>query len=360
VLRLLSVIHCKDMEKMKSKKVRVGSLEIGGGAPISVQTMWKDPLSGNTDALIAELYELASIGCGLIRFAVPDEESADILTRIAERSPMAVVADIHYDYRLALRCIEGGVHKVRINPGNIGAQWKVEEVLRAASNRGVPIRVGVNSGSLPKSLQKEEDTAEAMIKAAEMELELFEKLSFGDVVYSLKSSDIETTVRAYTRFAEKYPYPLHLGITEAGPLIPGIVKSSIALSRLIRGGIGDTIRVSLSDSPRNEVITGKELLAASGKEIDRPVLISCPRCGRAGFDTHSFTEELAPLLYGMKTKARIAVMGCVVNGPGEARDADLGITGAGREIIIFKKGEIIRRVRREDALKEFRKELEKL
>jgi (E)-4-hydroxy-3-methylbut-2-enyl-diphosphate synthase len=252
------------------------------------------------------------------------------------------------------------VHKIRINPGNIGASWKVREVLTAAGERGIPIRVGVNSGSLPKSLRGHGDTAEAMVEAAEMEMELFEKLSFRDVVYSIKSSDIDTTVRANRLFSQKYSFPLHLGVTEAGPLIPGVVKSSVAMSMLIREGIGDTIRVSLSDSPENEVITGMEILAASGIRIDRPNIVSCPRCGRSTFDTHAFVEELAPYLYGLRKKATIAVMGCVVNGPGEAREADLGITGAGKEIIIFRKGEIVKRVRREDALREFTEELEKL
>jgi (E)-4-hydroxy-3-methylbut-2-enyl-diphosphate synthase len=199
-----------------------------------------------------------------------------------------------------------------------------------------------------------------MVAAAERELNILEKLSFADVVFSLKSSDIDTTVRANTLFSQSHPYPLHLGVTEAGPLIPGVVKSSIAVSMLLREGIGDTVRVSLSDSPENEVIAAQEILAASGIEVHRPKLISCPRCGRATFDTHAFVQELAPYLYGMETNASVAVMGCVVNGPGEARNADLGITGAGREIIIFRRGEIIKRVSREEALAEFVKELEKL
>lgn len=338
----------------------MGDISLGGDAPVRVQTMWKEPLSTDIGEIAERIDKLSRIGCSLIRFAVPDEEAAEILSRIAASSPIPVVADIHFDYRLALTCIKGGVQKIRINPGNIGSGWKVEEVLRAAADNSVPIRVGVNSGSLPKKVQGEKDTAAAMLKAAEMEMEIFDKLSFYDVVYSLKSSDIDTTVSANRLFAHKYLYPLHLGVTEAGPLIPGVVKSSVALSSLLREGIGDTIRVSLSDTPENEVVTGLEIMAASGLHIDRPNLISCPRCGRATFDTHAFVEDLAPYLYGMKTNATIAVMGCVVNGPGEAKEADLGITGAGKEIIIFRGGKILRRVSRENALAEFRKELERL
>lgn len=345
---------------MKTLQVQAGNVTIGGGAPIRVQTMWKEPLDKDIDTVLEKISSLAGIGCSLLRFAVPDEESAELLSRIARKSPVPVVADIHFDYRLALACIEGGVQKIRINPGNIGAAWKVRELVRAAAERDIPLRVGVNSGSLPRELQGEEDTAAAMVKAAESEMEIFEKLSFRKLVYSLKSSDIETTVRANTLFSHTYPYPLHLGVTEAGPLIPGVVKSSVAISRLIRDGIGDTIRVSLSDSPENEIITGMEILSASGIAISRPNLISCPRCGRSTFDTHEFVEKCAPYLYGMKTKASVAVMGCVVNGPGESKGADLGITGAGKEIIIFRKGEIIKKVKKENALAEFVKELEKL
>ncbi|MFO7848569.1 MAG: flavodoxin-dependent (E)-4-hydroxy-3-methylbut-2-enyl-diphosphate synthase [Spirochaetia bacterium] len=345
---------------MKTQQVNAGNIAIGGGAPIRTQTMWKDPLTKDIDKVLERLSSLSGIGCSLVRFAVPDGDTAEVLSRISRTSPVPVVADIHYDYRLALSCIEGGVHKIRINPGNIGAPWKVQEVVKAAAARDIPIRVGVNSGSLPKELRREKDTASAMVKAAESEMEIFEKLSFHKLVYSLKSSDIETTVKANTLFSRTYSYPLHLGVTEAGPLIPGIVKSSVALSRLLKEGIGDTIRVSLSDSPESEVIAGMEILSASGIPISRPNLISCPRCGRSTFDTHEFVGKLAPYLYGMDTEASVAVMGCVVNGPGEAKEADLGITGAGKEIIIFRRGEIIKKVMREDALGEFVKELGQL
>lgn len=348
---------------MSSRSVRIGTLQLGGGAPPAVQTMWKDPLPEDPeelDAVIRRLENLAEMQCALVRFAVPDEEAADRLIGLVPRSSIPLVADIHFDHRLALRCIRGGVPKIRINPGNIGSSRKVEEVVRAAKEHGVPVRIGVNAGSLPRDLRNTGNTAEAMVAAAEREMDIFRRLDFEELVFSLKSSDIDTTVRSNELFAERYPYPLHLGVTEAGPLIPGIVKSSIALSRLLEKGIGDTIRVSLSDTPENEVITGMEILGALGLGGERVDIVSCPRCGRSTFDTHRFTEQLAPYLYGARKRATVAIMGCVVNGPGEAASADLGITGAGREIIIFKKGEIIRRVRPEEALKVFVEELDKL
>ncbi len=345
---------------MKTIKVLVGDVPIGGGAPVAVQTMWKDPLSKDLAPVIRQLQNLKVMGCAFVRFAVPGEEGARYLIELEKESPLPLVADIHFDYRLALQCIRGGIQKVRINPGNIGTRWKVEEVVRAAADFDIPIRVGVNSGSLPKDLQEETDTAQAMVCAAEREMEVFQQLNYQSVVFSLKASDINTTVRANELFASKYLYPLHLGVTEAGPLIPGIVKSSVAMVKLIEKGIGDTIRVSLSDSPVNEVITGIEILGAAGKGIHRPKIVSCPRCGRATFDTHKFVEKIAPVLYSLEKDVTIAIMGCVVNGPGEARHADLGITGAGKEIILFKHGKILRKVNEDSAYEAFLEELNKL
>ncbi len=296
----------------------------------------------------------------MVRFSVPDSMSSDYLGKIIPESVLPIVADIHFDYKRALECINYGVQKVRINPGNIGALWKVEEIVRAASGNGVPVRVGVNGGSLPRDLQKEVNRAKAMVSAAERELEVFEKLGFKDVVFSLKSSDIESTVEANVLFSEKYDFPLHLGVTEAGPLVPGIVKSTAALTRLLRMGVGDTLRVSLSDDPVTEVIAGSEILKASGLQRDGVSIISCPRCGRSSFDTHSFVKKLEPLLYRSSKNISVAIMGCIVNGPGEARDADLGITGSGRNVVIFKKGKIIHRIDASEALEIFTKELEKI
>lgn len=345
---------------MNTHKVLIGDVPIGGGAPVAVQTMWKDPLTHNLQPVVEQLLRLKQVGCAFVRFAVPNEDAAQLLIELAHKSPLPLVADIHYDYRLALQCIHGGIDKIRINPGNIGARWKVDEVIKAAAATMVPIRIGVNSGSLPKALRQERDIPQAMVTAAELEMEAFQQLNYESIVFSLKASDINTTVRANELFAEKYPYPLHLGVTEAGPLIPGIVKSSVAMVKLLEKGIGDTLRVSLSDTPMNEVITGIEILGAAGMGMNRPTIISCPRCGRATFDTHSFVEKLAPVLYGLEKNITVAIMGCVVNGPGEARHADLGITGAGKEIILFKNGEILRKVKEEEAFETFVEELEKL
>lgn len=345
---------------MESNTVKIGDKIIGGGFPIAVQTMWKTPLSGGIGSILSEIEELKDIGADIIRFAVPDIEDAEILSKISKKSIIPLVADIHFDYKIALKCIEGGVHKIRINPGNIGASWKVEEVVRAAADFGVPLRVGVNGGSLPASLRDLDNISEAMVKAAELELNVFEKLGFKDVVFSLKSSDIESTVMANTIFSSKYSYPLHLGVTEAGPLIPGIVKSSIALNLMLKKNIGDTIRVSLSDTMRNEIIAGKEILKASGKISEGVTTVSCPRCGRASFNTHDFLNSVDPTLQKISKNLTIAVMGCIVNGPGEARHADIGITGSGDNIVIFRKGKIVTKGKPSEAVDLFLEELKKI
>ena len=345
---------------MKTKSVKIGHVIIGGGFPVAVQTMWKKPLVKNKDEILFEIKRLKETGCDILRFSVPDSMSAQYLGNLVPESVLPLVADIHFDYKLALDCIGFGIQKVRINPGNIGALWKVEEIVRAASDKNVPIRVGVNGGSLPRDLRNHKNRAEAMVLAAERELNVFEKLRFKDVVFSLKSSDIESTVDANILFSEKYNYPLHLGVTEAGPLIPGIVKSTIALTELLKQGIGDTIRVSLSDEPVNEVITGNEILKASGLKKGGVSIISCPKCGRASFDTHAFVKKLEPLLYSLKKDISVAIMGCIVNGPGEAGDADLGITGSGDNVVIFRKGKIIHRIKASEAFEIFTEELEKI
>lgn len=345
---------------MKTKCVKIGDLIIGGGFPVAVQTMWKSPLTGNLESILDELDSLREIGADIVRFAVPDIEDAYILSDLSKKSKIPLVADIHFDYKIALKCIEGGVHKIRINPGNIGANWKVEEVVKAAMDKSIPVRVGVNGGSLPSSLRNYSDLSLAMVEAAEIELNIFEKLNFKDVVFSLKSSDIDSTVMANQIFSKKYSYPLHLGVTEAGPLIPGIVKSSIALNSLIKDNIGATIRVSLSDSMKNEVLAAREILKISGKDSPGVNIISCPQCGRASFNTHEFLLSIETNLQKIKKNVSIAVMGCIVNGPGEARHADLGITGSGDNIVIFRKGEVVRKGDSSRAVEMFTQELDKL
>ena len=342
------------------RAVKVGTVIMGGGFPVSVQTMWKEPLRSVDEAVLARIDRLKSLGCDILRFAVPDLAAAEILGSLAGRAPMPLVADIHFDWRIALRCLDFPIAKIRINPGNIGARWKVEEVLAKARDKGVPIRIGVNAGSLPEDLRALPDRAAAMVEAAEREVAVFEELGFDAVVLSMKASDVATTVEVNRRFAARHDYPLHLGVTEAGPLIAGVVRNTAALVPLLREGIGSTVRVSLSDSMESEVLAAREILACAGLGRAGVSIVSCPRCGRASFDTHAFTARWSERLYSLKKTATVAVMGCVVNGPGEARHADLGITGAGDKVVIFRKGEIVRTIEPSEADTVFEEELERL
>lgn len=346
------------------RAVKIGQVIVGGEWPVSVQTMWKDPLpipgSPGFEAALARIRKLSSLGCDILRFAVPDMEAADALGALAAASPLPLVADIHFDWRIALRCLDFPVAKIRINPGNIGAAWKVAEVAAKARGTGAPIRIGVNAGSLPEDLRGRKDRAGAVVEAAERELAAFDELGFTDLVVSMKVSDVDETIEANRLFASRHDIPLHLGVTEAGPLIAGVAKNTAALVPLLREGIGSTIRVSLSDSMESEVLAGREILACAGKARAGVSIVSCPRCGRASFDTHAFTARWAERLYSHKATATVAVMGCVVNGPGEARHADLGISGAGDRVIIFRKGEIARTISPEEADTVFEEELDKL
>lgn len=343
-------------------------IELGGGAPVSIQTMWKEsiiPVLNDNNALssiLQRLENLSSLGCDIVRFAVPDMESADALSKIAKNTTMPLVADIHFDYKLALRCIEGNVAKIRINPGNIGSVEKTKAVVNACKNNGNAIRIGVNTGSLPKDIAEKVEKglisrSEALAETAFREISVFEDLDFQNTVVSMKASSVKETVDANRAFAEKYNIPLHIGVTEAGPLIGGIVKSTLAFSTLLNDNIGDTIRVSLSSTPENEVITAREILRECGKRSGGVKIVSCPRCGRNGFDVHGFVDRWQNTLLGMDKDITVAVMGCVVNGPGEGKHADIGITGMGDTVIIFKKGEIVRKINTKDADNAFREEL---
>jgi len=342
----------------------VGKVILGGDWPVSVQTMWKDPLPplGGTafEETLERIGRLSSLGCDILRFAVPDMEAAETLGALAARSPIPLVADIHFDWRIALRCMDFPVAKIRINPGNIGAVWKVEEVVAKAGDKDIPIRIGVNAGSLPEDLRDKEDRAAAVVEAAEREVAAFDKLGFRNLVVSMKISEVDATIKANRLFASRHDIPLHLGVTEAGPLIAGVAKNTAALVPLLREGIGSTIRVSLSDTCESELVAGREILACAGKARKGVTIVSCPRCGRASFDSHAFTARWASRLYALPVDATVAVMGCVVNGPGEARQADLGITGAGDKVIIFRKGEIARTFLPEEADSIFEEELKKL
>ncbi len=346
----LGIFKLANLRKIRLLSPSGNAVEMGGDAPISIQTMWKESLVGANLSEIAERLEsLAAIGCDIVRFAVPDMESADALSRLARMSRMPLVADIHFNYKLALRCLEGGVAKIRINPGNIGSKERIRAVVAMAKERGVPIRIGVNGGSLPKDLLSlveagKMSRASALVEAAAREVSMFEEAGFKDTVVSMKASSVEDTIACNEQFASRFDIPLHIGVTEAGPLIAGIVKSTLALSALIKNGIGSTVRVSLSDTPESEVIAAREILSECGAGSSSVKIVSCPRCGRLGFDVHAFVERWQPKLYAMKKDITVAVMGCVVNGPGEGRDADIGITGVDNTIIIFRKGEVVKKL----------------
>jgi (E)-4-hydroxy-3-methylbut-2-enyl-diphosphate synthase len=343
-----------------SRAVKVKNLMIGGGFPVTVQTMWKKPLAAVDDALLSEIEALRRAGCDILRFAVPGLREAELLGALQALTDLPLVADVHFDHRIALECLKRGVAKLRINPGNIGPAWKVREVLEAATGAGAAVRVGVNAGSLPPKLRREPDRVRAMLASAEAELELLERFDFKDAVFSFKSSSVEETVAVNRAFRKEHDYPLHVGVTEAGPLVPGLVRNAAALYALLSEGIGDTARVSLSAEPFREVEAGREILRAAGLSRRGVNLVSCPTCGRTEFPVREFCERLAPVVAGLDKEATLAVMGCPVNGPGEAAHADLGITGAGGRALIFKKGEIIRRELIEGAFEAFLEELAKL
>ena len=360
-----------------TKKVFLGGkgqtkrISIGGDSQVSLQTMWKEPIDDldsnptKLENILLQMSQLSELGCDILRFAVPDLPSAKGLCLIAERTPMPLVADIHFDYKLALECLKGNVAAIRINPGNIGSVENTAKVVEACRENGVAIRIGINSGSLPKDLQEQIAAgtitrAQGLCETAVREAQIFEDLKFDQYVVSMKSSDVDETIQCNQFYAQKYNNPLHLGVTEAGPLIGGIVKSSIAFSTLLSQGIGDTIRVSLSSTPENEVIAGLNILKECGKRSGGVKIVSCPRCGRIGFDVHSFMERWENKLLAMDKNITVAVMGCVVNGPGEGRHADLGIAGTADKAIIFKKGKIVQTIDAKDADKVFEKELNSL
>lgn len=349
----------------------VDKVLVGGKEPVTIQTMWKEGIVGVKDdkdrleKIRNQIASLKMLGCDIIRFAVPDMESAESFIEICKSTSVPLVADIHFDYRLALKCLEGPVAAIRINPGNIGARDRVEAVVNGCRDKGVAIRIGVNSGSLPHDLRALVESgkmsrAAALSETAARESAVFDELNFDQFVVSMKASSVQETIDANEDFASKYNVPLHIGVTEAGPLIPGVVKSTLAFSHLLNEGIGSTIRVSLSSTPENEVITGLEILRECGKRAGGVTLVSCPRCGRIGFDVHGFMSRWQNKLLSMKKNITVAVMGCVVNGPGEGKHADLGIAGANGKAIIFKKGEIVRTVDEKDADKVFEEELASL
>lgn len=310
---------------------------------------------GNT---IRQILELENAGCQMIRVACLDIEDAIAIKEIKESINIPIVADIHFDYKIALQAIESGVDKIRINPGNIGDEEKVRKVVEACKANKIPIRIGVNGGSLEKDLLVNgKPTAKAMVESAKRHIEILEKLDFYDICISLKASDLDLCIEAYEEAARTFNYPLHLGITEAGTAFSGTIKSSIGLGVLLREGIGDTIRVSLSDNPVEEIKVAKEILKDCGLYNKSPKLIACPTCGRTQIDLIPIAKEVEEFLQGIESDITVAVMGCAVNGPGEARNADIGIAGGVEEGLLFKKGEIIKKVKQEEIVKVLKEEI---
>ena len=349
------------MERRKTKKVKVGSVYIGGDAPVSVQSMLNKP-AHDFEASVAQAVELEKAGCQVIRGAIPDMDAVGLIPALKKAVKAPIVADIHFDYRLAIEAVAAGVDKVRINPGNIGSDDRVKAVVDACKSRNIPIRIGVNSGSLEKEILAKygAPTPEAMAESAMYHASLLEKFDFDDIIISIKSSNVENMIKAYETVAERCNYPLHLGVTEAGTARMGLIKSSAGIGSLLMHGIGDTIRVSLTDDPVNEVYAGHDILKALGLKSDSVQIVSCPTCGRTKIDLISVANEVENALRNCTKKIKVAVMGCVVNGPGEAREADIGIAGGDGCAMLFRKGVILRKIDEKDIVKELLEEIDKL
>jgi len=333
------------IKRRPTRQVMVGNVPVGGGAPVSIQSMTNTPTC-DVNATVAQIHALEDAGCEIVRVAVPDEESADALKSIKKQIRIPIVADIHFDYRLALKAMENGADKIRINPGNIGSRERVREVVKMASERGIPIRIGVNSGSLEKPLLEKYGRvcAEALVESALNHAALLEDMGFRDIVISIKSSDVAMSYRAYSMLSDKTDYPLHIGITEAGTPYRGTIKSAVGIGALLLNGIGDTMRVSLTGDPVEEVRAAKEILRACGLYSKGIQFISCPTCGRTQINLIKIANEVEKALEGVDKSIKVAIMGCAVNGPGEAREADIGIAGGKGYAVLFRKGQIIERV----------------
>ena len=342
------------------KSIRVGDLTIGGGSKITVQSMTTTD-TRDVKSTIEQIKRLENVGCDIVRVAVLDFDASFKISEIKKNIKIPLVADIHFDYRLAIDSIKNGADKVRINPGNIGSIDKIKKVVLTAKEYDVPIRIGVNSGSLSKSIiEKFGVTPKAMVYSALENAKILEDLDFDNIVFSLKASDVVKTIEAYTLIDKESNYPLHLGVTESGTKWIGTIKSSIGIGSLLQRGIGDTIRVSLTDKPEEEVMTGIEILKALGLREHGIKFISCPTCGRCKINLIEIANKVQDALKDVKKDIKVAVMGCAVNGPGEAREADIGIAGGNGEALLFKKGEIIRKIREDNIVKELLEEIEKM
>jgi len=350
------------IQRKKTKKIRIGSIYIGGDAPVSVQSMCNTD-TRDVGATVAQIKKLERADCEIVRCAVPDMEAAKALGAIKKKIHIPLVADIHFDYRLALEAVDQGVDKIRINPGNIGGRERIRAVVSACKKGKIPIRIGINMGSLePDLLAKygERGIPYTMLKSAERHIKLLEDLEFYDIIVSLKASDAPRMIDAYQVFSQKYDYPLHLGVTEAGTPWMGTIRSSIGIGTLLSQGIGDTIRVSLTGDPVEEVEVGWEILKSLGLRQHGPILISCPTCGRTQIDLVSLANNVEKATQNIKKPIKIAVMGCVVNGPGEAREADVGVAGGKGIGAIFVKGKVIKTVRETEILPALLEEIDKI
>ncbi|MBS5926456.1 MAG: flavodoxin-dependent (E)-4-hydroxy-3-methylbut-2-enyl-diphosphate synthase [Clostridium sp.] len=349
------------MDRKLTRKVKVGKVYVGGDAPVTIQSMTNTD-TRDVEATLKQIRELYNAGCEIIRCTVPDMEAAEAIKEIVKQSPIPVVADIHFDYRLALKVVENGISAVRINPGNIGSIERVRMVAEACKAKNIPIRIGVNSGSLEKEILERDGkpTAKGLVESALAHVKILEAVDFKDIVISIKSSDVRMMIDAYRLMSEKVDYPLHLGVTESGTPFRGTIKSSIGIGTLLAEGIGDTIRVSLTSDPIEEIKVAKEMLKALGLRKGGLEFVSCPTCGRTQIKLIEIANEVERRLEGNNKDIKVAVMGCIVNGPGEAREADIGIAGGKGEGIIFKKGEIIKKCKEEDLIEELMKEIELL
>ncbi len=346
------------IKRKETKKIMVGNIQIGAQNKVIIQSMC-NTRTKDVDSTVKQILELENAGCEIIRVACLDLEDARAIKNIKEKIHIPIVADIHFDYKIALEAINSGVDKIRINPGNIGSEEKVKLVVEACSKKNIPIRIGVNAGSLEKDLLEKyggKPTAKAMVESAKRHIDILEKLNFYNICISLKASDLDLCIEAYEEAAKTFKYPLHIGITEAGTEFSGTIKSSIGLGILLREEIGDTLRVSLSDDPIKEIKVAKEILKDCNLYKKSPTLIACPTCGRTQIDLIPIAKEVEEFLQNIESDITVAVMGCVVNGPGEARNADIGIAGGVKEGMLFKKGEIIKKVPQEkivDTLKQY-------
>ena len=349
------------MKRNETRAIKVGNLVIGGNDQVIIQSM-TNTKTKDIEATVKQINDLANSGCQLVRLAVLNMDDALAIKEIKSRVNIPLVADIHFDYRLALQAIKSGIDKIRINPGNIGSIDKVKLVVEACKKKHIPIRIGVNGGSLEKDVLEKygKPTAKAMIESAKKHVEILESLDFYDICISLKSSNTLLTIEAYQLASETFPYPLHIGVTEAGTKLGGTIKSSLGIGTILYQGIGNTIRVSLSDSPLEEIKVAKTLLKELELIDNVPTLISCPTCGRIQYDLIPIAKEIEDFLNTINSNITVAIMGCAVNGPGEAKHADIGIAGGVNEGLLIKKGEIIRKVKQDDIIEELKKEIIKM